>query len=108
LLATLAPCGVAGGSRRPGLRRWPPRTPSSGIPGLGLRVVTIRSTAPWFVSTPFGFRYVGGLMVITANSFIDGVERRPLPGSHRRHGSSRRYRLAVITISTRTDFHDFH
>ena len=30
---------------------------------------------------------------------MDGVERRPLPGSHRRHGSSRRYRLAVITIT---------
>ena len=41
----------------------------------------------------------GGLIVITANSFIDGVEGRPLPGSHRRHGSSRRYRLAVITMS---------
>ena len=40
-----------------------------------------------------------GLIVITANSFIDGVERRPLPGSHRRHGSSRRYGLAVITMT---------
>jgi hypothetical protein len=39
------------------------------------------------------------LIVITANSFIDGVERRRFSGSHHRHGSSRRYRLAVITIS---------
>ncbi len=31
-----------------------------------------------------------GLIVITANSFMHGVEKRPLPASHRRHGSSRR------------------
>jgi len=29
------------------------------------------------------------LIVITANSFIDGVERRRFSGSHHRHGSSR-------------------
>jgi len=37
------------------------------------------------------------LIVITANSFTDGVERRRFSGSHHRHGSSRRQRLAVIT-----------
>jgi hypothetical protein len=47
--------------------------------------------------------FVDPLIVITANSFIDGVERRPLPGSHRRHGSSRPYRLAVITITPRLE-----
>jgi hypothetical protein len=31
-----------------------------------------------------------GLILITANSFIDSVERRRCSGPHHRHGSSRR------------------
>ncbi len=41
---------------------------------------------------------VGGLIVITANSVIDGVERRRVRGSHHRHGRSRRDRLTVISM----------
>jgi len=43
-----------------------------------------------------------GLIVITANSFIDGVERRRFSGPNHGCGSSRRYRLAVISISAAT------
>ena len=37
--------------------------------------------------------------MITANGFIDDVEKLRFSGSHHRYGSSRRYGLAVITMT---------
>ena len=90
--------GEAGGCRRRGASRC--RSLRSSLRSVRRPPSPLRETgSPVLPLVSLAGITAARLIVITANSFIDGVERRPLPGSHRRHGSSRPYRLAVITMS---------